>query len=211
MAPESREAVARGPHGPRTETWGSRSPELRSRRPWLSLQGSTTQSSGCKRKCTGWSPERAGGQGWEGACLRLSAPLPPLLSTQVTRALRWLQAPVFPRHSLSSLFLPPSYLHPCCASPPPQDGLSPALKTPHPTSPPAPCRPSECPPQREWGPVCAPHFGKGGDPGTWVTPVCLSDHAWNRGGMLSHEARSDSLGHLPSTPEKPARLEIYVH
>lgn len=34
-APESREAAARAPHGPRTETWGPRSPELQSQRPWL--------------------------------------------------------------------------------------------------------------------------------------------------------------------------------
>lgn len=49
----SREAAARAPREPQTETWGPRSPQLPSQRPWLSLQGSTTQNSSCKRKHPG--------------------------------------------------------------------------------------------------------------------------------------------------------------
>lgn len=49
----SREAAAHAPLEPQTETWGPRSPQLQSQRPWLSLQGSTTQNSSCKRKHPG--------------------------------------------------------------------------------------------------------------------------------------------------------------
>ena len=52
-APGGKGAAVHAPHGPRTEIWGPRSPELQSQRRWQSPQVWTTQSSSCKRKRPG--------------------------------------------------------------------------------------------------------------------------------------------------------------